>query len=132
VLHFFVPPNIGEHLALPYKASRRKDGPASGCTRQEEALGIQSRVGSRSLDLGAIHRRLEPLCRDVIRKEAWPFYRTIPGVRLCWKLEEPKGPKGAIVSCPIVGGPSVESQKEPFSLFSALQGYLAHKKLHPP
>jgi len=31
---------------------------------------------------------------DVIRKEAWPFYRTSSGVRLCWELEEPKGPKG--------------------------------------
>ena len=31
---------------------------------------------------------------DVIRKEAWPFYGTISGVRLCWELEEPKGPKG--------------------------------------
>ena len=30
---------------------------------------------------------------DVIQKEAWPFYRTISGVRLSWKLEEPKGPK---------------------------------------
>ena len=30
----------------------------------------------------------------VIRKEAWRFYRTIPGVRLCWELEGPKGPKG--------------------------------------
>jgi len=30
----------------------------------------------------------------VIRKEAWPFYRTISGVRLCWELEKPKGPKG--------------------------------------
>jgi len=26
--------------------------------------------------------------------EAWPFYRTSSGVRLCWELEEPKGPKG--------------------------------------
>ena len=32
---------------------------------------------------------------DVIRKEAWPFYTTISGVRLCWGLEEPKGPKGS-------------------------------------
>ena len=32
---------------------------------------------------------------DVIRKEAWPFYRTISGVRLCWELEEHKGPKGS-------------------------------------
>jgi len=31
---------------------------------------------------------------DVIRKEAWPFYRKISGVRLCKELEEPKGPKG--------------------------------------
>ena len=30
----------------------------------------------------------------MIRKEAWPFYRTISGVRLYWVLEEPKGPKG--------------------------------------
>ena len=30
---------------------------------------------------------------DVIRKEAWSFYRTISGARLCWELEEPKGPK---------------------------------------
>jgi hypothetical protein len=32
---------------------------------------------------------------DVIRTEAWPFYRTISGVLLCWELEEPKGPKGS-------------------------------------
>ena len=32
---------------------------------------------------------------DVIRKEAWPFYRTISGVRLCWELEEPKGPEAS-------------------------------------
>ena len=25
----------------------------------------------------------------MIRKEAWSFYRTDPGVRLCWELEEP-------------------------------------------
>ena len=30
----------------------------------------------------------------MIRKEAWPFYITISGVRLWWELEEPKGPKG--------------------------------------
>ena len=45
-----------------------------------------------------IMRRAYPqVLWDVIRKEAWPFYRTIPGVRLCWELEEPKGPKGALV-----------------------------------
>ena len=26
--------------------------------------------------------------------EEWSFYRTISGVRLCWELEETKGPKG--------------------------------------
>ena len=31
---------------------------------------------------------------DAIRKEAWSFYRTISGARLCWELEEPKGPTG--------------------------------------
>jgi hypothetical protein len=31
---------------------------------------------------------------DVIRKGAWSFYRTGPGVRLCWELEEPEGLKG--------------------------------------
>ena len=30
----------------------------------------------------------------MIRKEAWPFYRTISGVCLCWELEEPKGLEG--------------------------------------
>jgi len=30
---------------------------------------------------------------DVIRREAWPFYRTISGVRLCWELKEPQGTK---------------------------------------
>jgi len=38
-----------------------------------------------------------PGCRDtlydVIRKEAWSFYKTIFDVRLCWELEEPEGPK---------------------------------------
>ena len=31
-----------------------------------------------------------------MRKEAWPFYRTSSGVRLCWELEEPKGPEGLL------------------------------------
>ena len=29
----------------------------------------------------------------MIRKEAWPFYSTSSGVRLCWELEDPKGSK---------------------------------------
>ena len=32
---------------------------------------------------------------DVVRNEAWSFYGTIFGVRLCWELEGPKGPKGS-------------------------------------
>ena len=31
---------------------------------------------------------------DVIRKEAWSFYRIISGVHLCWELEKPKRPQG--------------------------------------
>ena len=49
-----------------------------------------------------IENTLEPvaaiLCTggpDVIRKKAWPFYKTISGVFLCWELKEPKGPKGS-------------------------------------
>jgi len=38
---------------------------------------------------------------DVIRKEAWPFYRTISGVRPCWELEQPKRPEGQV--CPLTG-----------------------------
>jgi len=45
---------------------------------------------------------------DVIRKEAWPFYTTISGVRLYWELEEPKGP-------------TVESFCSKFHLFSGLK-----------
>ena len=33
---------------------------------------------------------------DVIRKEAWSFYRTSSGVCLCWELEQPEGPKGLL------------------------------------
>ena len=30
---------------------------------------------------------------DVIRKEAWPFYRTISRVRLCWELAQAERPE---------------------------------------
>ncbi|KAJ1468968.1 hypothetical protein T484DRAFT_2210833 [Baffinella frigidus] len=36
---------------------------------------------------------------DVIRKEAWPLYRTSSGVRVCWELEEPRGPTGTPLGC---------------------------------
>ena len=64
----------------------------------------------------------------MIRKEAWPFYRTISGVRLSWELEEPegpkkdlcwehsnpKGPKGSIEDHPL------DARREP----SALEGWI--------
>jgi len=64
-------------------------------------MGQHKRLGEgshwvRALDPGVVRMILEEVCTvglDVIRKEAWPFYRTISGVRLCWELEEPKGPK---------------------------------------
>ena len=51
---------------------------------------------------------------DVIRKEPWPFYRTISGVRPCWELDL----KGRVAS-------------EAGSL-RAGQGYLSYKKTHLP
>ena len=39
---------------------------------------------------------------DVIKNEAWSFYRTISGVRLCWELEEPYGPKGRATHSEVV------------------------------
>jgi len=33
---------------------------------------------------------------DVIRKEEWSSYRKKSGVRLCWELEESKGPKADV------------------------------------
>ena len=32
----------------------------------------------------------------MIRTKAWSFYRTSSGVRLCWELEDPKGPQGPL------------------------------------
>ena len=55
---------------------------------------------------------------DVIRKEAWPFYRTSSGVRLFWQLAEPKRPKGRADE-----GQSHLEEERPAS---GLHGYLAH------
>jgi len=49
----------------------------------------------------------------VIRKEAWTFYRTISGVRLCWELEEPKGPKGHMIKKTHESGRSVFLKMRP-------------------
>jgi len=46
-------------------------------------------------------------------EEAWPFYRTISGVRLYWVLEEPKGPNEP-------KGPKGLNPLGPFWCFGAL------------
>ena len=67
---------------------------------------IQNVELTRKLSCPSRHRQAASaaiLCTeglDVIRKEAWSFYRTISGVRLCWELEEPKGPQGPSSSIP--------------------------------
>ena len=60
-------------------------------TRQNPQCVLKVYVLNRDLE-NARPAFLNP--RRLIRKEAWPFYRTILGVRLRWELEEPKGPKG--------------------------------------
>jgi len=54
------------------------------------ALGARGTGGVEPCAPSSMHRG----------KEAWPFYRTISGVRLCWELEESKGPKGTVCSEP--------------------------------
>ena len=49
---------------------------------------------------------------DVIRKEARPFRRIRFGVRLCWELEEPKGPKGINHKLAVVRDPSGFKMKD--------------------
>jgi len=58
--------------------------------------------------------------RPTGRKEEEPSCRISSSVRLCWELEEPKGPKG-----PEAGSSWTRSAQE-------LQGCLAHKKAPPP
>ena len=55
--------------------------------------------GARARPKGGLQIELCTGGPDVIRKEAWPLYRTISGVRLCWELEEPKGFKGRCRPC---------------------------------
>ena len=77
--------------------------------------------------------RRERHSEDVIRKEACFFERTIFGVRLCWELEEPKGPKKAAAARETFA-PSVRVMSAQTSHPSShpLQEYLAHKKHTPP
>jgi hypothetical protein len=71
---------------------------------------------------------------DVIRKEAWCFYRTISGVHLCWELEEPKGPNGPGPEWTRLGGWELEGWElaQLYSEHKGAQGYLAHDKMPPP
>eukprot|EP00290_Baffinella_frigidus_P009428 CAMPEP_0180138880 /NCGR_PEP_ID=MMETSP0986-20121125/13179_1 /TAXON_ID=697907 /ORGANISM="non described non described, Strain CCMP2293" /LENGTH=98 /DNA_ID=CAMNT_0022080833 /DNA_START=132 /DNA_END=428 /DNA_ORIENTATION=+ len=62
---------------------------------------------------------------DLIRKEAWPFCRITSGVRLCWELEEPKGPNASAAN-------SMLWMLMQRGRISPLQGYLAQKKRPSP
>ena len=64
----------------------------------------------------------------MIRKEAWSFYRTSSVVRLCWELEEPEGPKVNLACLP----KRLNAEAHRCETSGQLQGYLAHKKQHPP
>ena len=96
-----------------------------------------------------------PVERSRPRKEAWPFYRTISGVRLCWELEEPKGSR-ALDDQEVGGGEGDADEEGGGALRDArrevhvrqpvhhqfedpgvaskggLPGYLAQKKQRPP
>ena len=63
----------------------------------------------------------------MIRKEAWSFYRTISGVRLCWELEEPKGPKGFLCT----GGLDV-IRKEAWPFYRTISGVRLYWELEEP
>jgi len=68
---------------------------------------------------------------NVIRKEAWLFCRTNSGVRLCWELEAPNGPKGpSHHDLASRGAQKLRQWSRPHAL--TVQGYLAHKKQPPP
>ena len=61
---------------------------------QHEPLWPNSHARLRIPFSQFLPRSFAPGCLNVIRKEAWLFCRTSSGVRLCWELEEPKGPQG--------------------------------------
>ena len=47
---------------------------------------------------------------EVLGGEVVSFYRTSSGVRLCWELEEPKGPKGPYARGTLVHGGHVQNE----------------------
>ena len=86
---------LGRHIRFRIFGS--ENGPTSRYQGRQDFRG-DSRQRDHVEEPAQTHLQLVAaiLCTggaDVIRKEAWPFYRTISGVRLCWELEEPKGPK---------------------------------------
>ena len=75
----------GQHARATRPPCRvRTSGPRGAQRCWERLWPEQWRVGGR------------PRGGCVVGRVSWPFYRTSSGVRLCWKLEEPKGPKGSV------------------------------------
>ena len=69
---------------------------------------------------------LEPLVVDDIGA----IGRTISGVRLCWELEEPKGPKGAVTLEPLAA--SERRQSLTSALSQGYRGSSLIRNRHPP
>ena len=69
-------------------------GPSRTCNESNEGEEVAATSRARKRHPRASAPLLCTGGPDVIRKEAWPFYRKISGVRLYWELEEPKGPTG--------------------------------------
>ena len=80
----------------PFEGARNDDlptqGGAAGSLIQRHDHFTPARKMRRDVRALTAHNHRGGL--NVIRKEAWLFCRTSSGVRLCWELEEPKGPKG--------------------------------------
>ena len=83
----YLPPHTSSTLAAAVRASPSKTIPRCVSVRTECWT-------SRLLIPCPDCTDEELLARGGIRKEAWLFCRTSSSVRLCWELEEPKGPQG--------------------------------------
>jgi len=96
-----IPPILGER-AHHRRTPKPPPGPPSrtgldtGCDLSRGTTPQHSLSGLvlSSRHTGGFFLRVSAGGLDVVRKEAWPWCRTILGVRLCWELGEPKGPKG--------------------------------------
>ena len=90
----------GTYRALVLWCFRGAGGGGGLCTYRADmpSLGAlaQTQIRLRITRLAGTAAILCTEGLDVIRKEAWSFYRTISGVRVCWEPEEPKGPEGKV------------------------------------